>query len=85
MEKTFCQSCGMDMAYGTFGKNADGTTSADYCSYCFIDGAFNSPNITLQGMIDTCAPILVDAKAFATVEAATEMLSKHLPTLKRWK
>ena len=40
-EMRFCQSCGMPMqAAGDFGTEADGSASADYCVYCYKNGAF---------------------------------------------
>jgi len=50
MEKTykFCQSCGMPMKkdekYG--GTNADGTKSSRFCSHCFQEGKFTTPDLT---------------------------------------
>ena len=43
----FCQSCGMPMKKDPEGggTNADGDKSQDYCSYCFVNGAFTSPEI----------------------------------------
>ena len=43
----FCQSCGMPMNKDprNGGTNADGTNSAEYCSYCYVNGAFSSPEI----------------------------------------
>jgi hypothetical protein len=32
------------------GSNADGTRSTEYCSYCFIDGKFVNPDMTLPEM-----------------------------------
>ena len=82
----FCQSCGMPMGEeGLFGKNADGSKNEDYCCYCYPNGAFNSPDETLEEMIETCVPFLVEAGECPDVESARKMLSEFLPTLKRWK
>jgi len=87
MENTiFCQSCGMPLVEGSdFGKNADGSKNEDYCCYCYPEGAFNNPNETLEEMIESCAPFLVEAGEAKDNEAAKAMLSEFLPTLKRWK
>ncbi len=43
----FCQSCGMPMKKDPEGggTNGDGSRSPDYCSFCFGNGAFTSPEI----------------------------------------
>jgi hypothetical protein len=32
------------------GTNADGSTSPSYCSYCYQDGAFVNPGMSLEDM-----------------------------------
>jgi len=81
-----CQSCGMPMTEETlFGKNADGTKNEDYCCYCFPNGAFNNPGETLEEMIESCVPHMVESGDFPDADAARKMLQEHLPALKRWK
>ncbi len=50
MEKTykFCQSCGMPLKKDEKGggTNADGSKSLKFCSLCYQDGKFTSPQIT---------------------------------------
>ncbi|HWR87338.1 MAG TPA: zinc ribbon domain-containing protein, partial [Acidiferrobacterales bacterium] len=53
----FCQSCGMpmkkDLQRG--GTDSDGSRSSEYCSYCYVSGAFTSPEIdTPQAMQRFC-------------------------------
>ena len=82
----FCQSCGMPLTEEALhGKNADGSKSEDYCCYCFPNGAFNSPDETLEQMIETCIPYLVESGDAPDEEGARKMLQAHLPNLKRWK
>lgn len=47
-----CQSCGMPLKADPRGggDNADGTRSAQYCSYCYADGKFVNPSMTLEDM-----------------------------------
>ena len=41
MEMKFCQSCGMPLTSDEVcGTNADGSLSADYCTYCYQQGKF---------------------------------------------
>ncbi|MCL2860503.1 MAG: zinc ribbon domain-containing protein [Oscillospiraceae bacterium] len=52
MEKQFCQSCGMPMSKEEeFGTNADGTLNRDNCGYCFKNGEYTNPNITMNEML----------------------------------
>lgn len=47
-----CQSCGMSLRNDPVGggTNTDGSKSNLYCSYCFDDGKFLQPDITLGEM-----------------------------------
>jgi len=83
--KEFCQSCGMPMPIEMRGNNADGSKNEDYCRYCFPNGAFNSPNETLEEMIESCIPFVVEAGTCPDADSARKMLQEHLPMLKRWK
>ena len=81
-----CQSCGMPMnEEGLFGKEADGSKNEDYCVYCYPEGSFTDPDETLDGMINTCVPFMVEGNPNLTEEDARAQLQAFLPTLKRWK
>ena len=82
-----CQSCGMPLTgEEMFGKNADGSKNEDYCCHCYPNGAFPNPNETLEEMIESCIPFLVEDGVHAKdEESARVLLTKFLPTLKRWK
>jgi len=82
----YCQSCGMPLSEESmYGKNADGTKNEDYCCYCYPNGVFASPNETLEEMIESCAPFLVEDGTCTDLDSAKKLLQEHLPTLKRWK
>lgn len=83
-QERYCQSCGMPMGQTDemYGTNADGTKSADYCEYCYNNGAFAS-ECTLDQMIEICVPHVV-SNAGMSEDAARKMLQEVLPTLKRW-
>lgn len=87
MENTkFCQSCGMPLEdKSMYGKNGDGSLNEDYCQYCFPNGSFNNPNETLEQMIETCIPYLVEGGVCPNEEVARNMLQEQLPKLKRWR
>lgn len=81
----FCQSCGMPMdKEELFGLNSDGSKNEDYCTYCFKDGKFNSPNETVEEMIETCVPYYAEAQNVSK-EEARKILTDIIPTLKRWR
>ena len=52
--KNPCQSCSMPLAKDPHGggTEADGSISREFCSYCYRDGKFIEPNLTLQDMIN---------------------------------
>jgi len=84
--KNRCQSCGMLMEDASlYGKNADGTPNMEYCCYCFANGAFVNPSETLEEMIESCIPYLVEDGTCADEAAARAMLKEHMPHLNRWK
>jgi hypothetical protein len=84
MEQKVCQSCGMPMtAEDLCGTNADGSLNDEYCKYCYDKGAFHNPNETLEGMVNTCAPFMVEQGV--PEKDARAQLNELLPQLKRWK
>ena len=84
MEQKICQSCGMPMAAGDlYGTNVDGSPNDEYCKYCYEKGAFHNPDETLEGMIETCVPFMVEQGM--PEKDARNQLNELLPQLKRWK
>ena len=81
-----CQSCSMPMAEEElYGKNSDCSKNEDYCRYCFENGAFSNPNETLESMIETCIPLLIEDGTCPDADSARKMMQEFLPPLKRWK
>ena len=81
----FCQSCGMPLGPGAArGTEADGSPSADYCSYCYKDGKF-AGEMTMDEMIDFCAPMMAQANPGMTEDQAKVQMHQFFPMLKRWK
>ncbi len=81
----FCQSCGMpirkDPKHG--GTNADGSRNTDYCSDCYSDGAFPTPEIhTAADMQKFCIARL---KENGTRGFVAWLLTRNIPRLERWK
>lgn len=85
-EKRFCQSCGMPMeADSDFGTDKDHTKNEDYCCYCYQDGAFTAPEMTMEEMIDFNLKFNEEnGHPFGTQEEAKAMMRQWFPTLKRW-
>lgn len=79
----FCQSCSMPMEHeGQFGTEAGGRKADEYCVYCYEEGAFKQPDMTMAEMAELCAGYMVqDGMEEA---AARAILAGALPRLKRW-
>ena len=85
----FCQSCGMPLTRKEdCGTNADGTTSFDYCRYCYQNGAFLQ-DVTMDGMIEHCAQFVDEVNKQLpqplTREQYKQMMYGFFPMLKRWR
>ncbi len=72
-----CQSCGMPML------KAEDFGSSDYCKYCYKDGQFTNPDITMEQMIERLLPFA--AQMGISEEDARKTGFASLPKLKRWK
>jgi hypothetical protein len=80
----FCQSCAMPLQQPEdFGTAAGGARIDDYCRYCFVDGAFTNPDMSLPAMIELCTGILVQ-RGMQEGEARV-LMRDTLPTLARWR
>ena len=63
------------------GTEADGSKSQEYCSYCYRDGRFTDPNLTLDDFKEKLQPMMAEMKIpTETIAKAISML----PHLKRW-
>ncbi len=84
-ETPLCQSCALPMSdCEMFGTHADGTTTKEFCIYCYQDGQFKEPTITMQEMIDKCVLIMCRQKIMPE-EKARVLMTETIPDLKRWK
>ena len=85
MKERYCQSCGMPMGETDelYGTEADGSKSADYCKYCYADGAF-TVECTMQEMIEFCVQPTVENVPGMTPAQARALMNEHFPLLKRW-
>lgn len=82
MEKNHCQSCSMPIDKPEFqGTEKDGSKSKEYCVYCYRDGAFINPNITLAEMKEL---VKSEMEKRRIEQPLINMAVNSLPYLKRW-
>ena len=79
-----CQSCAMPLIADPMGGGTelDGSESLDYCSYCYRNGSFTDPTLTMESMIEKLTPIM---KSMNVPEEAAAAAIRALPKLKRWR
>ncbi|MFQ5442912.1 MAG: zinc ribbon domain-containing protein [Thermodesulfobacteriota bacterium] len=79
-----CQSCGIIIKNASeFGKTATGVIAVDYCRFCYKDGQFTEPDITMEEMIEKVAKTMSEQRR-VPLEKAKEAVKESLPKLKRW-
>lgn len=78
-----CQSCGMPIKKDKKGggTNADGSKSTMYCSLCYENGKFISPDMTVQQMQNLVKNKL---KEMGFPGFIAGIFTKGIPKLKRW-
>lgn len=83
MENThFCQSCSMPIDDVELrGTEKDGSKSTEYCKYCYQNGAFVNPHMTLEQMQSLVIEKMDENKL---PEDILEAAVTRLPHLKRW-
>ncbi len=80
----FCQSCGMPMSKDPQGGGTekDGSKNNKYCSYCFQNGNFTSPEIdTPQKMQSFC---IEKMKEQGMPRFIAWLFTRRIPKLERW-
>ncbi|MBP2134593.1 molecular chaperone DnaK (HSP70) [Methanomicrobium sp. W14] len=84
MKNGICQSCGMPMKNEEdFGTEADGSKSMEYCTYCYRNGKFTAPDITIDEMAEKGGAIMSEMFEIP-VENAVAFSKEQLSGLKRW-
>lgn len=84
LPNNLCQSCAMPLSEDPKGggTEADGSTSTDYCSYCYVGGKFHDEGITLPEFVEKLKGIMGGIELPPQV---VEMTIASLPSLKRWR
>ena len=84
IENNTCQSCGMPMAkLSDFGTNEDDSVNTEYCRYCYKEGDFTDPGITMEQKIEK--NITRAEKMGMAREDAMALANATIPELRRWK
>ena len=81
----YCQCCSMPIPdEALHGTEADGSTSADFCKYCYDHGDFTAQGVTMDEFIEATAQMEADALGISREEAVS-LMATLLPHLKRWR
>ena len=81
--RTFCQSCSMPLdGKEMLGTERDASLNHEYCKYCYQNGAFINPEMTLDEMR---AIVKTQMEKRKIDDSVTRMALNSLPNLKRWK
>jgi radical SAM superfamily enzyme len=81
--KLFCQSCSMPLDNPALrGTEKDGSKSVEYCSYCYQNGSFINPDMTLEEMKTLVKEQMEKMKIDTGI---INLALGSLPHLKRWK
>ena len=80
--RNFCQSCSRPLDNSELlGTEEDNSPSCEYCKYCYQNGEFIHPGITLDEMKERMSKLLDKEKL---PEDILEAAISRLPHLKRW-
>ena len=84
MKHKNCQSCGMPLSKDEKGggTEADRSKSIKYCSYCYEQGNFTKPDISMEEM-KTLVKGKMKEMGFPRFIAG--FFTKRIPKLERWK
>ena len=83
MPEHYCESCGMILTPDDCGTDASGERTDHYCKWCYDHGAYTYP-ITMEAMIEDCAPRLAENTGMTSDEAVS-LMGAVLPQLERWR
>ncbi|MDH6343510.1 AraC family transcriptional regulator [Parabacteroides sp. PFB2-12] len=90
-DKQYCQSCGMPLRFDVeeyLGTNSDHSRSDEYCYYCLKGGDY-TVDIPMSEMVDIWVKYTDKYNWYShtnyTPQELRTLLSKRLPTLKRWR
>ena len=79
-----CQSCGMPLDDEFFGTEENGELTPEFCKFCYQDGSYVQPDVTMESMIRMSVDNMTAELGFDDPKAI-ELANAYIPTLKRWK
>lgn len=82
-QKLRCQSCGVPLEDWFYGTTEDGAETREYCRFCYTDGAFTEPDLTMQEMIQRNIEFMT-GKLKIDEKKSHEFSYALIPSLKRW-
>ena len=82
--KLRCQSCGMPLGDGFFGTEKNGSETQEYCKFCYQDGEYVQPDLTVDDMIQMSINNMTTAQGMSQ-EESERLAQEYIPNLKRWK
>jgi hypothetical protein len=74
----------LDPAFGNLGTERDGSSSAEFCSLCYREGAFTMPALTVGEMIEMSIANMTDDLGMP-FDRAQELADGVIPSLRRWR
>ena len=78
-----CQSCGMPLnKEENQGTNEDNSKTNEYCKFCFENGKFTNPDLTMEKVIEKSVEL--SKKLWMPEDKAREIANNSIPKLKRW-
>lgn len=86
MKKQMCQSCAMPLEKASdFGTEKDGSASKEYCHFCYQNGEWVNPEMTIQDAVKQGHQAIDGMQANPVkkwfMKKGCEMM---IPKLKRW-
>lgn len=79
---TYCQSCGTPIDQAELmGTEKDGSKSTIYCTYCYQDGEFADPDMTMEEMKEH---LTTELRKMHATETAIARAVARLRHLSRW-
>lgn len=81
--ENICQSCSMPLTdKSLLGTEKDGSKNLEYCKYCYWNGSFVNPDMTVQQMSSFIQQKMKEMNIDAGI---TNTAVNVLPQLKRWR
>ena len=78
----FCQSCSMPLHNDAMlGTEKDGSRNRQFCKYCYQDGSFVNPNMSLQEMTSF---VKTKMQEMHIDQGIINKMVEILPSLNRW-